>query len=67
MGERGYPENTVAIATVRGVENVLVLRRRCFPIGHGSDWFDWSHTNVVGFTCSNDEDVEVKQILQLDQ
>lgn len=63
MGDKGYSENTLALAVVRGTPGVLVLRRRCFPIGHGTDWYDWAHTNVDGFTCSNDSEVVITEVL----
>lgn len=46
-----YPENTVALATVRGVPDTLVLRRRT---GVGDQQYDWAHTLTQGFTCSGD-------------
>lgn len=58
-----YPEDTVAIATVRGVPNVLVLRRR-LTVNAGYEHHDWAHTATeTGYSCSNDDQVVVQEIL----
>jgi hypothetical protein len=70
-----YPAGTVALAVVRGVPDVLVLRRRCYPVlapqagfPEGGWHYDWAHSNVhdIGFTCSNDDEVEVTAVVNVD-
>lgn len=44
---------SVGIATVRGVPNVVVLRRQT------SAGRDWAHTLTAGYTCSHDDEVQI--------
>lgn len=55
------PPGTIALATVHGVRDVLVLRRDC---GHGL--LDWAHTLTAGVTCSHDEDVTIQLVIDLE-
>lgn len=59
-----FAANTIARATVRGVPNVLVLRRNVYLTKHNSltgesAWHqDWAHSSDgIGYTCSNDHEV----------
>lgn len=54
-----FDENTLARATVRGVPNVFVLRRKT-QVG-----YDWAHSLIAGFTCSNDNEVSDVRVLAI--
>lgn len=62
-----HEPGTVAVATVRGVPNVRVMRRKFFRLTNDGWHMDWSHTAVKGFTCTNDEEVtDVRPLVVLD-
>lgn len=56
-----YPEGTLAIATVRGIAGIVVLRRITRYAGPEQPVYDWAHSSTgIGYTCSPDDEVAVK-------
>lgn len=59
-GDQGYPPNTVALATVMGVPNVLVFRRKTEG---GYDWaFNPDRARGITYSCASDREKLVKNI-----
>ena len=65
QASKRYPVGTVALAKVRGKDNVLVMKILAGMVNN-HPLEAWSHNEVEGHILSTDKDVEVKYFYSLD-